>query len=47
MEDRIAISHIKQGGLNGLETLVSRYQARAVHAAYLVIYDRALAEDAS
>lgn len=45
MEDRTAISHIKQGDLNGLETLVSRYQARAVHAAYLVIYDRALAED--
>jgi RNA polymerase sigma-70 factor (ECF subfamily) len=31
--------------LNGLEALVDRYQVRAVHAAYLVVYDRALAED--
>lgn len=45
MDDRIAISRIKQGDLNGLETLVDRYQVRAVHAAYLVVYDRALAED--
>jgi RNA polymerase sigma-70 factor (ECF subfamily) len=45
MDDRIAISRIKQGDLNGLEPLVSRYQVRAVHAAYLVVYDRMLAED--
>lgn len=45
MEDRIAISRIKQGDLNGLEFLVNRYQVRAVHAAYLILYDRALAED--
>jgi RNA polymerase sigma-70 factor (ECF subfamily) len=45
MEDQIAISRIKQGDLNGLETLVNRYQAQAVHAAYLVTYDRTLAED--
>ena len=45
MEDRIAITRIKQGDLNGLEILVDRYQARAVHAAYLILYDRALAED--
>jgi RNA polymerase sigma-70 factor (ECF subfamily) len=45
MDDSIAISRIKQGDLNGLESLASRYQARAVHAAYLVVYDRALAED--
>ena len=45
MEDRIAISRIKQGDLNGLEVLVNRYQVQAVHAAYLVVYDRALAED--
>ena len=45
MDDRIAISRIKQGDLNGLDTLVNRYQVRAVHAAYLVVYDRALAED--
>lgn len=45
MEDRIAISRIKQGDLNGLESLVNRYQVQAVRAAYLVLYDRALAED--
>lgn len=45
MDDRIAISRIKQGDLNGLDTLVNRYQVRAVHAAYLVVYDRPLAED--
>lgn len=47
MEDRIAISLIKQGNLNGLETLVNRYQAKAAHAAYLITQDRALAEDAA
>lgn len=45
MEDRIAISRIKQGHLDSLEHLVHRYQAQAVHAAYLILYDRALAED--
>jgi RNA polymerase sigma-70 factor (ECF subfamily) len=45
MEDRIAISRLKQGDLNGLESLVNRYQAQAVQAAYLIVYDRALAED--
>jgi RNA polymerase sigma-70 factor (ECF subfamily) len=45
MEDQIAVSRLKQGDLSGLEALVHRYQARAVQAAYLVVYDRALAED--
>ena len=45
MKDQTAISRLKQGDLNGLETLVSRYQARAVHAAYLIVHDRPLAED--
>ena len=44
-EDQIAISRIKQGDLSALETLVKRYQVRAVHAAYVIVYDRALAED--
>jgi len=47
MEDQTAISRIKQGDLNSLEPLVNRYQAQAVHAAYLILYDRALAEDAA
>lgn len=45
MEDRIAISRLKQGDLIGLESLVHHYQVQAVHAAYLILYDRALAED--
>jgi RNA polymerase sigma-70 factor, ECF subfamily len=45
MDDRIAISLLKQGDLNGLETLVFRYQVQAVHAAYLVVHDRAQAEE--
>jgi RNA polymerase sigma-70 factor (ECF subfamily) len=45
MEDRIAISRLKQGDLDGLEILVNKYQARAVHAAYLILSESALAED--
>lgn len=45
MEDRIAISRIKQGDLDSLRILVNRYQAQAVHTAYLILYDRAQAED--
>jgi len=45
MEDQIAIARIKQGDLSALETLVKRYQVQAVHAAYAIVYDRALAED--
>ena len=45
MEDRIAISRLKQGDLTGLESLVNRYQVQAVYAAYLIVYDRELAED--
>ena len=45
MEDRIAISRLKQGDLSALEPLVKRYQVQAVHAAYAIVYDRAQAED--
>ena len=45
MNDQIAVSRLKQGDLNGLEILVNRYQAQAVHAAFLVLYDRTVAED--
>lgn len=45
MEDQTAITRIKHGDLNGLEDLVERYQARAVQTAYLIVFDRALAED--
>jgi RNA polymerase sigma-70 factor (ECF subfamily) len=45
MDDQIAISRLKQGDLSGLETLVNRYQAQAVHAAYAIVFDYALADD--
>jgi RNA polymerase sigma-70 factor, ECF subfamily len=45
MEDQVAISHLKRGDLGGLESLVKRYQAQAVHVAYLIVHDRSLAED--
>lgn len=45
MEDRIAISRIKQGDVSAIETLVKRYQVQAVHAAYAIVHDRGLAED--
>ena len=45
MEDRNAISRLKEGDLSALETLVNRYQVQAVHAAYAIVYDRDLAED--
>lgn len=45
MEDQKPISRIKQGDINGLETLVKRYQVRAVHAAYMIVFDHGLAKD--
>jgi RNA polymerase sigma-70 factor (ECF subfamily) len=45
MEDRIAISRLKQGDLSAVEPLVKRYQVQAVHAAYAILHDQAMAED--
>lgn len=45
MEDQTAISLIKQGNLKGLEVLVTRYQQKAVHSAYIILQDRGLAEE--
>jgi RNA polymerase sigma-70 factor (ECF subfamily) len=45
MEEQTAISRLKQGDLIGLESLVNRYQTKAVHAAYLIVSERSLAED--
>jgi RNA polymerase sigma-70 factor (ECF subfamily) len=45
MEDQLAISRLKQGDMNGLEILVNRYQAQAVHSAYLILFNRSQAED--
>lgn len=44
-DERQAIARLKRGDLAGLEVLVRRYQVQAVHAAYLVVHERTLAED--
>jgi len=45
MEEREAITVLKAGDLIGLEVLVLRYQVEAVQTAYLIVGDRAMAED--
>jgi RNA polymerase sigma-70 factor (ECF subfamily) len=45
MDEIEAVSRIKQGDLSGLEELVNRYQVKAVHSAWLILQDRALAEE--
>ncbi len=45
MDERAAVDRLKRGDVGGLEALVDRYHTRAARAAYLVVRDRALAED--
>jgi RNA polymerase sigma-70 factor (ECF subfamily) len=45
MDERSAITRLKQGDIAGLEVLVRVYQEQAVEAAYLITRDAALAED--
>jgi RNA polymerase sigma-70 factor (ECF subfamily) len=45
MNERQAIARLKQGDIEGLETLVCIYQEKAVRAAYLITQDLPLAED--
>jgi len=45
MDEQHAIACLKHGDLAGLEWLVEHYQVQAIHAAYLIVGDRALAED--
>jgi len=45
MEDGEAIRRLKRGDMGGMETLVSRYQVKAVRTAFLVTHDVATAED--
>ncbi len=45
MEEQRAIQKLKQGDMDGLETLVEKYYLSAVRSAYLVIQEEALAED--
>jgi len=45
MDEQRAIQQLKRGQMSGLEFLVSRYQVKAVRAAYLITRDPGLAED--
>ena len=46
MDDDIsAVRRLKRGDIGGLETLVCRYQVKAVRAAFLVVRDERVAEE--
>jgi RNA polymerase sigma-70 factor (ECF subfamily) len=45
MSARKAIARLKKGDISALEVLVRRFKVEAVHAAYLIIGDRQIAED--
>jgi RNA polymerase sigma-70 factor, ECF subfamily len=45
MDEQRVIQRLKQGEVSGLESLVIRYQVKAVRAAYLITRDPGLAED--
>ena len=45
MNDQREMERLRRGDVAALGTLVSRYQTRALRAAYLVTHDLALAED--
>jgi RNA polymerase sigma-70 factor, ECF subfamily len=45
MEERGAVERLKRGDVGGLEALVKKHQTRALRTAYLIVRNRALAED--
>lgn len=45
MEERTAVERLKRGDAGGLESLVRRHHGRALRVAFLIVRDRALAED--
>ena len=45
MDDEQAVRRLKRGQMDGLDYLVSRYQVKAWHVAFLVTRDEALAQD--
>lgn len=45
MDETQAVRSLKQGNLDGLETLVQNHQVKAVRAAYLILGDRGLAQE--
>ncbi len=44
-DDLIAIRQLKSGDIGGLESLVCRYQVKAVRAAFFIVRDEQAAED--
>ncbi len=44
-DDSIAIRRLKNGDIGGLESLVCRYQVKAVRAAFFILRDEQAAED--
>jgi RNA polymerase sigma-70 factor, ECF subfamily len=44
-ETRIAVQRLKHGDIGGLESLITRYQVRAVRTAFLILQDEATAQD--
>ncbi len=45
MDEQQAIRTLKRGDIGGLETLVTRYQVKAIRTAYLITRDPQLAQD--
>ena len=45
VEERGAVQRLKRGDIGGLQSLVRTHQTRALRTAYLIVRDRALAED--
>ncbi len=45
MSDQQALTLLKQGNIEGLESLVWKYQAKSVQAALLITFQREMAED--
>lgn len=45
MDDEQAIRRLKDGDIAGLESLVERYQVKAIRAAFLITHDAAAAQD--
>lgn len=45
MSDDEAIQRLKSGDMDGLETLVTRYQMKALKTAFLIVHDLQMAED--
>ena len=45
MDDLKAVLRLKNGDINGLDFLISKYQVKAVRTAYLVTRNRPMAED--